>query len=308
MDNISFNDIILSTVTVESKISNIQFKEIKFINDILGTIKENKYINKNVLRIGCNYGEYITDLYKELTKPKKKSNRGRKKKVKEVNTRKIQGNGKYFHSQITFTILDKNDDKRFYHLKLFTNGTIQIPFVCDENIYSISYIIEHVINIINYYDFIKIDKNVNIEIKYIKSIMRNYKFNIENESIFIDLNKFKKVILNFKEYVENDKYIDSNSEFYLSEIDTNLYDTYYEELTKLKLALVKHSSERYVGFILKFYTPTEDNDSKKSTIKIFSSGKFNIDGCNNRDDAIILQQILYRILIISKSFILYVKE
>ena len=84
----------------EAKISNINFKEKELIE--LLSLDD----NSDIIKIGCNFKEYISDKYIELTKPVKKSNRGRKKKVKPISNRKVQGNGKYFNSQITFTILD----------------------------------------------------------------------------------------------------------------------------------------------------------------------------------------------------------
>ncbi len=283
-----------------------------FINEFMKinyfrSYKINELYDKDILKIGCNYGECLSDLYLELTKPVKKSNRGRKKKIKKLSNRKVQGNGKYFNSQLTFTIMDNENIGRFYHLKLFTNGTIQIPFVCNENIDSITYIIEKVINVIKQFDEVKKDVNEDIEIVYIKSIMRNYKFNIIDTSLFIDLNKFRKVILNFKTYLENNNSIENDNEFYISEINTSLYDEHYEELNALTLTLVKHSSERYVGFLLKFMTPIESNTKKQSTVKIFSSGKFNLDGCNTKEQAYIIKKILFRLMEISKDYILYRK-
>ena len=269
--------------------------------------KINQSYDRDILKIGCNYGECLSDLYLELTKPVKKSNRGRKKKIKKISNRKVQGNGKYFNSQLTFTIMDNESIDRFYHLKLFTNGTIQIPFVCNEDIDSIKYIIEKVINIIKEFDDVKKNINNDIEIEYIKSIMRNYKFNIVDTTLFIDLNKFRKVILNFKSYIENNNSIDIDNEFYIPEINTNLYDEHFEELNALTLTLVKHSSERYVGFLLKFMTPIESNTKKQSTVKIFSSCKFNLDGCNTKEQAYIIKKILFRLMLISKDYIFYRK-
>ena len=283
-----------------------------FINEFMKinyfrSYKIKKSYDKDILKIGCNYGECLSDLYLELTKPIKKSNRGRKKKIKKLSNRKVQGNGKYFNSQLTFTIMDNESIDRFYHLKLFTNGTIQIPFVCNENIDSIKYIIEKVINIIKEFDGVKKNINNDIEIEYIKSIMRNYKFNIVDTTLFIDLNKFRKVILNFKSYIENNNSIDEDSEFYISDINTDLYDEHFEELNALTLTLVKHSSERYVGFLLKFMTPIESNIKKQSTVKIFSSCKFNLDGCNTKEQAYIIKKILFRLMLISKDYIFYRK-
>ena len=122
--------------------------------------------------------------------------------------------------------------------------------------------------------------------------------------LYIDLKKFQKVILNFKSYIDNGFVTDDNQ---IDEIDVNLYAEHYDDLTKLVLTLVKHSSERYVGFLIKFKTPIDSNENKTSTVKIFSSGKFNLDGCNNKDQAIIIQKILYIIMGISKNYIFYFK-
>ncbi len=73
-----FTNLILSTITVEAKISNISFKEKDLITKLSLDNKKSKFLD--IIKIGCNYDEYITDKYLELTKPKKKSNRGRKKK------------------------------------------------------------------------------------------------------------------------------------------------------------------------------------------------------------------------------------
>ncbi len=73
--NSFFTDLILSTITVEAKISNISFKEKDLITKLSLDQK-----SSDIIKIGCNYEEYISDKYLELTKPVKKSNRGRKKK------------------------------------------------------------------------------------------------------------------------------------------------------------------------------------------------------------------------------------
>jgi len=369
--NIEFNELVLSTITVESKVSNINFKEINLIKQLLSlttqvnkdsaineekpineddvinnenvinenVINENKVINEsvdnsnietiekkineinineteiksidninsNILKIGCNYGEYISDLYLELTKPVKKSNRGRKKKVKKESTRKTQGNGKYFNSQITFTILDNENLKKFYHLKLFTNGTIQIPFVCNENIESITYVIQMVINTIKQFTNIKVDIDEEIDIVYIKSIMRNYKFNIIDESLYIDLNKFQNILLNFKEYIANDYMLDVDNQYYNDNVDLSLYKDYINELTALPLVLIKYSNERYVGCLIKFKTPIPSNEKKLTTVKIFSSGKINLDGCNSKEEAAIIKNILLILIKLNKDYILYRK-
>ena len=276
----TISDLILSTITVEAKISNINFKEKELI-ELLSL--EDK---SDIIKIGCNFKEYISDKYLELTKPVKKSNRGRKKKVKPLSNRKVQGNGKYFNSQITFTILDSIDKNKFYHLKLFTNGTIQIPYVCNENIEIIKPIINIIINKIENLKNIKVNSDENIEIVYIKSIMRNYKFNLIEPEIYIDLYKFQNILLNYKN----------------EQNDLDIYKLY-----NLELSLIKFFPERYTGIILKFKTPIPENQNKLTTVKIFSSGKINIDGSNSLIESNNIKEIILYLLKKNKEIILYTK-
>ena len=293
-----FNDLNLSTITVESKISNIKFKECDLIPKLSLSDKM-----PEVIKIGCNYGEYISDKFVELTTPVKKSNRGRKKKNKPISNRKIQGNGKYFNSQITFTILDPIIDKKFYHLKLYTNGTIQITYVCYEDINLIRPIIDLVISIIKPIDSIKVDLNEEIQIVYLKSIMRNYKFNIIEENIFIDLNKFKTLLLDFKNY--QIEHINKRSETKQYFQDNTDYD--YELLLQLEIGLIKCNFEKYTGIIVKFKTPLPEKVDKLTTVKIFSSGKINIDGSNHFDESSVIKKIISSLIYNNKSEILYSK-
>lgn len=293
-----FTNLALSTITVESKISNIKFKEKDLIEHLSfkNIPLKNKDKYKDIIKIGCNYGEFITDTYLELTKPKKKSNRGRKKKIKPISTRKVQGNGKYFNSQITFNVLDTINKEKFYHLKLFTNGTIQIPFVCDENIEIIKPIILLIIDYIKDIPNLKILDTQDIEITYIKCIMKNYKFNIIDTNYFIDLHEFKNILLNYKQYQNDSNFLEFNNQEY----DYNL-------LNSLELNLIKSNFERYTGIILKFNTPIEDNLNRLTTVKIFSSGKINIDGSNNTETCIIIKKIICMLIYLNKESVLYTK-
>ena len=107
--DIELTDLKLIIITVESKILNIKFDTNTLINDILNLIntetnQKTDVINENdeikekdkdeikdkeyilpddIIKIGCNYGEYISEKYIELTTKVKKSNRGRKKKEKK---------------------------------------------------------------------------------------------------------------------------------------------------------------------------------------------------------------------------------
>lgn len=291
-----FNDLTLSTITVESKISNIKFKE----SDLILKLSLSDKIPQ-IIKIGCNYGEYISEKYLELTTPVKKSNRGRKKKNKPVSSRKVQGNGKYFNSQITFTILDFNIKDKFYHLKLYTNGTIQITYVCYEDINLIKPIIDLVINMIKSIDSIKINIEEDINIIYLKSIMRNYKFNIIKDNIYIDLNKFKTILFNFKDYQSNNINND------IKELFQNKSDYNTDLLLSLEIGLIKCNFEKYTGIIVKFKTPLVDKPNKLTTVKIFSSGKINIDGSNSYNESNTIKEIISTLIYNNINYILYSK-
>ncbi len=291
-----FNNLSLSTITVVSKLTNIKFKE----SILIKQLSLNESIPE-VIKIGCNYGEYISKKYIELNTPVKKSNRGRKKKEKPVPTRKVQGNGKYFNSQITFTILDPNlDNDKFYHLKLYTNGTIQITYVCYENIQLIKPIIDIVIKMISSIESIKEDANQDIEIMYIKSVMRNYKFNIIKENTFIDLNKLKNILIEFKKF-QNEK--NEKNNYFQNNKNYN-----YELLLQFEIGLIKCNFEKNTGIIIKFKIPIEGNADKETTIKIFSSGKINIVGSNSLEESINIRKLLISIIYYNKDNVLYIKN
>ena len=332
--DIELTDLKLIIITVESKILNIKFDTNTLINDILNLINtktnqktdlinendgikdENKNENKDkeyilpddIIKIGCNYGEYISEKYIELTTKVKKSNRGRKKKEKKVTKRKQQGNSKYFNSQITFTILDSLNKQKFYHIKLFANGTIQIPFVCNENVASSHYLIDYIIDLINRFNYVKIDKFDDITIDYdkTKSTMRNYNFTPINRLLRIDLKKFHLFIENFKQYCENDKCIDNENKFYLNCIDTSLYDKYYDELTTFSIAQNNYSVEKNSSLIIRFKTPIDSKPKKLTTVMIFASGIFNLFACKDKIQALLIQNILFRLISIGKDHIFYV--
>jgi hypothetical protein len=51
------------------------------------------------------------------------------------------------------------------------------------------------------------------------------------------------------------------------------------------LSHIKFDPEKYPGFIIKIKTPLPDDKEKRTTIKLFKSGKIDIDGANNRREA-----------------------
>ena len=188
-----------------SDVSNEEYAD--SLMKIFKNTKKNSLIDSDILCIGCNYGEFMSTEYIKMTTPIKKSNRGRKKKTKKRSTRKKIGNGNYFNSQITITVKDPEkldtidkyvleenvvDTEIFtklkscmYHIKIYTNGKFQVPFVRDEDINTVLPTVIKTIDIVSKYENVKIDENLDCDVEYIKSIMKNYRFNVINESYII---------------------------------------------------------------------------------------------------------------------------
>jgi hypothetical protein len=145
----------------------------------------------NIIKIDCNFGHKYSDYYKSQT-VEKKSNRGRKKKDKPKKTRKYQGDGSSFNSQITFVVLgthirkkpympDKHSVKAIkcgknlesvtkeYKIKVFRNGSITVPGVLTEDMSDINQPLNEVCK---YLSSIFI---ANVKPLKLFSVMRNYK-------------------------------------------------------------------------------------------------------------------------------------
>jgi flagellar basal body rod protein FlgF len=86
----------VNLITICGRFSNLLFKEEEMIKYLKPTAE--------IPMICCNFGEVKFENFEYSTEKPKKSNRGRKKKPKPEKKRKVQGNGKYFQSQISFII------------------------------------------------------------------------------------------------------------------------------------------------------------------------------------------------------------
>jgi len=209
-----------STCTVEGSLSNVQHNE----EELTGLLE----CSGEIVGIDSNYGHIKSKDYKPEVK-ERKSNRGRKKKPKPVKTRKYQGDGSGFNSQISFTILgnvvrpkpltpDKHSKNsvivellgkegkyekfvKEYKIKLFRNGKFTIPGVLTENL-------EDVINpldkLCEYLESYFLEK---IEIKSLFSVMRNYKFHLKDDKK-IDIKKLQKYCVEHFQNLLNTRFED----------------------------------------------------------------------------------------------------
>lgn len=308
----------------------------EFIN-IFNGYSKNVAIDDLILCIGCNYGEFMSNEYIKMITPIKKSNRGRKKKQKKPSSRKRIGNGNYFNSQITITVKDPTkleeikdiidnqvvDIKLFthlkscmYHVKIYTNGKFQIPFVRDEDVYTVKDTVEKALDVIKDFESVKIDSDKDCSILYIKSIMKNYRFSLYNDvsedNTLIDIKKLRKLMIIFKLFIEDisdgdDDYNSKVNNFGDIDVDflINSFKQHKEMLSRRKISLIKYNNDNYTGFIVKFLTPRDENEKKETTIAIFDSNKINLYGCNSKEEAEILKDILLILLNIGKEQVLY---
>jgi hypothetical protein len=300
-----FSDLVLSTIMIEGKLSGVGFNEETDI-DMLHIPT-----NKHILMLGCNFGEiynnnayivehpkllpnltsdelkdefnlkkmdYIKNIYPrpavyfyEQVSLKKK--RGRKKKEKTKKKRKPQGSGKYMSSQITFLVVNTNDPVKIaqneytnYKIKIYRNGVLSVPGVKKSDMSDVIQSIKHVCE---YWNEELVDEDV--EILVLKSVMRNYTSFLIDKTMRINISLLEQ-FLNIEKELDFKRSSDSDD--------------------KISIISVQHTTERFSGLIIRFDRPDLLKSDKRSTIKILSSGKINIDGANSDLDA----QYLYLIL------------
>lgn len=198
-----------------------------------------------VQAIVCNYGEIYNPDYKEISTEKKKTNRGRKRKEKKKNKRKNQGTGKRFNSQISFWVASDVKVGKLYKIKVFRNGRLEIPGGLEPDM-------RDVISAVQVVEA-EMEHCLCEGIKLIElySIMRNYKFKTINPDARINIRRLFEIFIKAREEESDD--VKSLNE-------------------------IKYNVERYPGLIVKFSTPIPRNMKKKTTIKMFNSGKVNIYG------------------------------
>ncbi len=230
--------LIPSTLTAQGQFSNVQFMEQTLITKLRAAGR--------IRRVICNFGDIKHPDFVEEKKTRK-TNRGRKPKIKKKSSRKIQGTGKHFNSQITFCVSSTTIAKKIYKIKLFRNGIISIPggLIPDmSDVRSAVSVVQKEITRV-----LKTD----VQLIELYSIMRNYKFRIK----------------------------DPNTRINMRALYEKLKADHLSESSMVDVSEVKYNSERYQGLILKFNTPVARNPKKRTTIKIFQSGKINIDGADS---------------------------
>jgi hypothetical protein len=239
-----FGTLYPSTLTAQGFLSNVHFEEKDLIHAVepLGRIK----------KITCNYGEAYNTNFKDAVVKKKQTNRGRKPKVKKRNVRKNQGNGKYFNSQITFWVQSLKILTKYYKIKLFRNGTIEIPGGLEPSMDDVNSAVDVV------RDAMENCLVEDVKVVELYSIMRNYKFETVADDIRINISGLYQIFI----VAHQNKCPSVNN-----------------------ITEIKYNIERYPGLIIKFATPIPRNPRKQTTIKMFQSGKVNIDGAISEECA-----------------------
>lgn len=124
------------------------------------------------------------------------------------------------------------------------------------------------------------------------------------KNLYVDMDKLQSTIKNdiplTTYYKKIEKFVLTINETYFIELDDEIikYITKFlihDKLAEIEarfrksrdnlLSHIKYDPEKYPGFLIKIKTPNEKKPDKKTTIKIFPSGKVNIDGANNRTEA-----------------------
>lgn len=328
MSQVFSSEITLSTMTLDGHISNVRFDKVNAINHL--------ELTDRVVEIGCNFGYKILESYK--TMPCFRDRISKKKKRGEQKTRRSQGLGTHFNSQITFTIITDRDLANSYQVKLFTNGRVQIPGVGklskgnDELLDDILSVMVSYISI--YPNVLMFSESRTVEVIYLSPILQNFKAMTlltddcmretriirEGEKKFqlfpfIDLHRFEAAVRDISILkrppflIDNlifnpERYSGLLIKFSTPKIVTNNYKLdklielarlyYHKKANRAKMSkpAMCDNDDRItrVTKLLQQKWYENSKGSKKyrkklTTVKLFRSGKINIDHVNNMEQA-----------------------
>lgn len=128
----------------------------------------------------------------------------------------------------------------------------------------------------------------NVFVNKIKLLERLEKININKtyELISTYINKLREYLIIF----DNDLLV-SIFKAYMADIFYAIEKEFKNDKDN-SLSSISYDREKYPGFLIKVFTPQSDNPEKQTTIKIFPSGKINIDGSRNYDTAFYISRWL----------------
>lgn len=345
------SDITLSTMTLDGYITNVKFDKVTAI--------ESLELTDSVVEIGCNFGHKISEEYKAM--PCYKDRISKKKKRGEQKTRRSQGLGTHFNSQITFTIITDKDVNNSYQVKLFTNGRVQIPGIgklSKGNDELLDDILTVMVSFIQQYpQTLMLNDTKEVEVDYLSPILQNFKALTlltddcmketrvvhENDKMFqlvpfIDLNEFETALISMSAVKRPPFPIDNmifNPERYsgmLIKFSTPKIVTGSQKIDKLMemARLYYHKNAARSRMAKPSYNDSDDRitrtvkmmqmkwhenskGSKKyrkklTTVKLFRSGKINIDHVNNMEQAKKIREYVVQMLMDSWDTVIYYEE
>lgn len=243
-------------ITLSATLLNVDFVE----NELIEKLNPSKKIP--VIR--CNYGEKIYESYKVVA-PIRRSNRGRKPKPRPPQTRRKQGSGREFNSQITFSIASNQYDEiplpvnpLVFHVKLFRNGEIQIPGATIATLKDVIEACNHLSK------FISEVLGHECPLVYIGPIIQNFKSKFVLKNQQLDLPNITKFIKSANESAP-------------------------------KISSVIHDRDT-CKTVVHFHTPTTQKPEKATRVDIRLSGKIGILGSPNSQHAKEILNFLTEIL------------
>jgi hypothetical protein len=122
-------------------------------------------------------------------------------------------------------------------------------------------------------------KNLYVDFDKLTTKIRSYRLG----RIYYNLQIFYNVLTEEYHALTNDSY--RRICYYLIESYIRDLEIYLTKSKDNLLSHIKYDPEKYPGFLIKIKTPNLIDKEKKTTIKVFPSGKINIDGANSRTEA-----------------------
>lgn len=272
-NNKILTNLIRTVTSIEGKFHNL------FINE---TLIDFFMPIGNILCCESNYGCNKLETYNPPQKRKKKNNNNKKYK------RKKQGNGTQMNSQIQFHVRSKLNPIKIYKIKVFRNETFQIPGILKADFSDVT---PSLIELRDYFRSVLVDNS--IEIGEIYPTLTNYKCRLIDNNLKIKLPNIVAEIESYKKNNSEQKIIfnilDSSSK--INNNSASLIKKYIP-INRYGIAELKFEQERVSSVVtVKFYRPSLRNTKdlwikKKSTIKIFQSGKINLDAVKTYEESL----------------------
>lgn len=258
-----------STATIQGKFTNVELS-----SDLVTVFDP---LTGNIIKAASNDGTILNPNYIAPPIEEKKSKRGRKKKEKQK-TKRCKG-GK-FGSMIQFEVKSSYKVNKVYKIKAFNKETFQVPGVLDPYFNDVIPALSELSGFLE--RRLGSDK---VEVKDIRPLMRNYTCRISNPNYRINLAAFAKFITRYQSSdLSKFEILDK-----LRQNKTFKYNNLIQEIEKyipanrMGIVSIQYDLEKYAGIKIKFRRPlhkiTKPKDEIKDiTIKIYQSGKINIDG------------------------------